>query len=187
MMAKAQRIIGISGSLRKDSFNRHVLAAATEFTETDVTLHTYDLAAIPLFNGDLEDGGDPASVADFKRAIAESDGLFIVTPEYHHGMPGVLKNAIDWAGSDANHNVLKDMPAAMIGASPTMFGTAFSQQQLKQSLVAAGASVMQQPSVFIAHANKKIDENGVITNEDTKAMITSSLRAFSEWIDHKQT
>src|SRR5699024_2488098 len=103
-----------------------------------------------------EDGGDPASVAEFKRAILKSDGLFIVTPEYHHGMPGVMKNAIDWAGSDTNHNVLTGMPVAMIGASPTMFGTAFSQQQLKQSLVAAGAAVMQKPDVFIAHANKKI-------------------------------
>ncbi|QDI90856.1 NAD(P)H-dependent oxidoreductase [Salicibibacter halophilus] len=185
-MPGQRTIVGISGSLRRDSFNRHVLAAATELTEPHVTLNTYDLSALPLFNGDLEDGGDPASVAEFKRTILESDGLFIVTPEYHHGMPGVMKNAIDWAGSDANHNVLKDMPAAMIGASPTMFGTAFSQQQLKQSLIAAGASVMQQPSVFIARANKKIDENGVITHEDTKAMIASSLRAFSEWIDHKK-
>ncbi|QQK80758.1 NAD(P)H-dependent oxidoreductase [Salicibibacter cibi] len=185
-MANKRNILGISGSLRRDSFNRHVLAAATELAEADVALSTYDLAAVPLFNGDLEEGGDPASVAEFKRAILDSDGIFIVTPEYHHGMPGVLKNAIDWAGSDANHNVLKGMPTATIGASPTMFGTAFSQQQLKQSLVAAGASVMQQPSVFIAHANKKIAKNGAITDEDTKAMIASSLRAFSEWIDHKE-
>ncbi|SDI53827.1 NADPH-dependent FMN reductase [Natribacillus halophilus] len=185
-MAKPYNILGISGSLRRGSFNRHVLSAATRMTEDNVTIHTYDLAELPLFNGDLEAGGDPESVARFKRAILDSDGLFIVTPEYHHGMPGVLKNAIDWAGSDANHNVLTDMPAAMIGASPTMFGTAFSQQQMKQSLVAAGASVMQKPEVFISRANKKIAENGAITDDDTNAQIASFLRAFTEWIDHKQ-
>ncbi|MBB6448506.1 chromate reductase [Geomicrobium halophilum] len=184
-MTRQFNILGISGSLRRNSFNRHILKAATEMSEDHVTIHTYDLSVLPLFNGDLETGGDPEVVNAFKHALTESDGLFIVTPEYHQGMPGVLKNAIDWAGSDANHNVLKNLPAAVTGASPTMLGTAFSQQQVKQSLTAAGSLVMQKPSVFISFANQKIGENGDITDEDTSARVKSSLRSFTKWIDDK--
>lgn len=104
------KIIAISGSLRQHSLNSKLLAEAVSMKPDSVTITPYEIQEIPLFNGDLEEDGGPEAVLSLKRALKESDGLLIVTPEYHESMPGVIKNVLDWVGSDANENVLRNLP-----------------------------------------------------------------------------
>lgn len=175
-------MIGIAGSLRKNSFNKALLRHMAEQCPEAVDFSIYDLKHIPLFNADLEEHGDPQPVIHFKEAVEEADGLVIVTPEYSHGVPGVLKNALDWAASVTNKNVLDNKPAFVLGASPSPLGTAFAQVQVKQTLAAAGALVMQQPELYIGSIQKKLDEDGNLTDEKTRKALGQSLDTFIQWI-----
>lgn len=183
MSNRKRKVVGISGSLRKDSYNRVLLRAMAQEQREDMDVSIFNLKHIPLFNADIEVNGDPEAVEDFKEAIREADGLLIVTPEYSHGMPGVLKNALDWASSMTNENVMDGKPAFVLGASPAKLGAAFSQAQVKQSLAAAGALVLQQPELYIGQVNKKVDDAGTLTDEDTKSALQQSLDDFSSWIE----
>ncbi|WP_018921469.1 NADPH-dependent FMN reductase [Salsuginibacillus kocurii] len=172
------KVLGIAGSLRKDSFNKKVLAELKSHAPTGVQVTTFSLDAVPLFNADDEEGGDPDEVAYFKKLIDEHDALYIVTPEYSHGMPGVLKNALDWAGSVTNTNVLAKKPAAVAGASPAPLGTALAQVQVKQTLAATGAYVVEQPEVFIGKVQNQINENGEFASEEMINLLRRSLQAL---------
>nr|WP_183163764.1 NADPH-dependent FMN reductase [Alteribacter keqinensis] len=143
-------------------------------------LEIVSIGGLPLFNGDLEEGGDPEEVKRFKDLIKHADGVFIVTPEYSRGMPGVLKNALDWAGSITHENVLDKKTAAVIGASPGAQGTALAQVQVKQTLAACGSFVMSQPEVFIGTAHKRLGDNKV-TDEKTIEVLESCIASFAEW------
>jgi chromate reductase, NAD(P)H dehydrogenase (quinone) len=180
-----KKIIGFSGSLREASFNKTILAHMAEQDYKGLDIEVTSLHDIPLFNGDEEEGGDPAAVAAFKQKIKEAEGVLIVTPEYSHGTPGVLKNALDWAGSMTNENVLYRKPVLIAGASPTKMGTGFSQAQLRQTLAACEAYPLQQPQVFINTVHKKI-ENGKLTDEGTIRFLETTAEAFYEWIDQLQ-
>ncbi|WP_185819857.1 NADPH-dependent FMN reductase [Salibacterium salarium] len=183
MSNQKMKVLGISGSLRKDSYNRIILREMAQEHPEEMDVSIYHLKHIPLFNADVEENGDPEAVEDFKEAIREADGLLIVTPEYSHGMPGVLKNALDWASSMTNENVINGKPAFVLGSSPSMLGTAFSQAQVKQALAAAGALVLQQPELYIGQVTKKVDETGDLTDEGTKKALRQSLDDFYEWIE----
>ncbi|EZH67025.1 hypothetical protein DH09_03535 [Bacillaceae bacterium JMAK1] len=178
-------IIAISGSLRHHSLNSKLVEQAISMKPDDLTITPCEIREIPLFNGDLEEDGDPEVVLNLKRALKESDGLLIVTPEYHESMPGVIKNVLDWAGSDANENVLRNLPVGVIGASPTRFGTAYAQKQVKQALIAAGSEVFQKPEVYVAKANEKFDDAGNLTDERTQKALKRYLQSFSSWISEK--
>ncbi len=147
-----------------------------------VNFSIYDLKHIPLFNGDLEENGDPEAVIHFKKAVDKADGLVIVTPEYSHGVPGVLKNTLDWAASVTNQNVLDNKPAFVLGASPSPLGTAFAQAQVKQTLAAAGALVLQQPELYIGSIQNKLDEAGNLTDKKTSKALGQSMETFIQWI-----
>ncbi|WP_035710035.1 NADPH-dependent FMN reductase [Salibacterium aidingense] len=177
------KILGISGSLRKDSFNRMILREMARHTPEGADVSIFNLKHVPLFNADLEENGDPEAVEDFKESILEADGFLIVTPEYSHGMPGVLKNALDWAASVTNRNVLDKKPAYVLGASPAPLGTALSQAQVKQTLAAAGAFVLQQPELYIGKVPSKIDEAGRLQDDSTKTRLHQAMEAFVEWIE----
>jgi chromate reductase len=127
------RILGFAGSLRQRSYNRALLRAASELVPEDVLIEIFDLLQIPLYNADVEARGDPESVAAFKQAIRQADAVLMVTPEYNHGVPGVMKNAVDWASRPPRSAVLNAKPAAIIGASPGVTGTARGQSQLRQA------------------------------------------------------
>lgn len=173
------QITAFSGSLRKQSLNRSVLTYMDhQFDEVQVV----DLKAIPMFNADIEADGEPESVFSFKKAIKEADGLFIVTPEYSHSMPGVLKNALDWAGSMTYENVLDGKPVMIAGASPSGMGTGFAQQHLRQVLAACNAWVMPQPQVYIGGANAKI-KDGILTDENTTAFLNDAYSSFKSFIN----
>lgn len=174
-----QRILGFAGSLRSGSYNRALLRAAAEEAPEGMTIETFDLAGIPLYNQDVEDRGDPAPVAEFKEAIGRCDGVLISTPEYQHGMTGVLKNALDWASRPAGRSVMKGKPVAILGASPSPVGTARSHLQLRHTLNYLQADMVFRPEVLVAHAREKFDEEGRFTDETGRRLLAELLEALA--------
>src|SRR6201991_5137888 len=137
------RILGISGSLRRGSHNRKLLRAAGALLPPGVELTEWDgLAGLPAFDEDLEDT-PPQPVQDFFAAIEAVDAILIATPEYNASLPGALKNAIDWASRPFPENVLRNKPAAVIGASTGLFGAVWAQAEVRKTLKASGAHVLE--------------------------------------------
>lgn len=174
----------ICGSLRKDSYNRVIAQALTDMDDS-IKFHWIELKDLPLFNEDLEVGGDPETVKLFKTAIQEVDGIIIVSPEYNSGIPGVLKNALDWASRPPRSSVLNRKPVGIIGATPGGLGTAFSQMQIRQTLEAMQVHVLPFKKVLISQIHEKIDSNQkVLTDEKTIRYLQNYLQQFIFWIDH---
>jgi chromate reductase len=174
------RVLGFSGSLRKGSYNTAALRAATQVVPEGMALEVFDIAPIPLYNGDLE--ADPCeAVVRFKERIAASDALLIVTPEYNYSLPGVLKNAIDWASRPADTSPLSGKPMAMMGASMGLLGTARAQYHLRQVAVFTNMHPLNRPEVFIAQAHTKFDEASNLVDEDTRERIRRLLEALGAW------
>jgi chromate reductase len=177
----AVKVLGFAGSLRKGSLNRMLLRAAVELAPPNMTIETFDLRDIPLYDGDVEAQGDPPPVVAFKAAIRAADALLIATPEYNYGVPGVLKNAIDWASRPPNKSVLNDKPAAIMGASPGGFGTTRAQLQLRQAFCFTRTLPLQQPEVLLARAADKFDGEGRLTDEKTREFVRALLVALAAW------
>lgn len=176
------RVLAFAGSLRAGSYNRALLRAAQELAPEDLSLTLFDLIEVPLYNGDVEAAGDPPAVAAFKAAIAAADGVLIATPEYNHGVPGVTKNAIDWASRPPREAPLGGKPVAIIGASPGATGTARGQSQLRQAFEFTNSFAMPQPELLVFRAHEKFDEAGRLTDEATRRYLKSFLEAFAAWI-----
>jgi chromate reductase len=137
------RILGISGSLRRDSHNSRLLRAAAEMLPPGVELVPFDgLAELPAYNEDADGDSGPESVEALRAAISDADALLISTPEYNASIPGALKNAVDWASRPYPNNALKDKPVAVIGASTGLFGAVWAQAELRKSLRHTGAHVL---------------------------------------------
>jgi len=179
-MAAPIRILGIAGSLRRDSYNRSALRAAAQLVPSDVSLDIFELEPIPLFNQDNEQQ-PPAAVVEFKKRIREADAILIVTPEYNYSVPGVLKNAIDWASRPYGDNAWSGKPVAIMGASSGMSGTARAQYHLRQMFVWLNMLAINQPEVMIGEAAKKFDAQGNLTDEKTKELIGRLLTNLAEW------
>jgi chromate reductase, NAD(P)H dehydrogenase (quinone) len=175
------KVLGIAGSLRAGSYNRALLRAAQELATAGMEITTFDLAPIPLYNGDVEAKGDPEPVAALKAAIREADALLIVTPEYNFGVPGVLKNAIDWASRPPRGSVLQGKPAAIMGATPGMGGTARAQMALRQSFVFTQTYALLTPEVLVTRAAEKFDASGRLTDEPTRKFVGQLLVALAQW------
>ena len=175
-------IVGIAGSLRQGSFNRALLRAAIEIGEPTLEITAHDLAALPLYNADVEASAVPASVTTLRDAVRAADGLLIATPEYNHGVPGVLKNAIDWLSRPPRGSSLSGKPAAIMGASPGMGGTARAQSQLRQAFVFTNTYALLQPEVLVAHAHEKFDAEGKLSDQGTRDFLKTFLQRFAEWI-----
>ncbi len=182
-MSDRLRVCGLAGSLRKASYNRALLRAAQELAPPELEIVTFDrLGELPPYNADVEAQGDPEPVAALKQAIGAAAGLLIVTPEYNFGVPGVLKNAIDWASRPPRKSVLNNRPTAIVGASPGMLGTARAQSALRQCFVFTNTPVMLQPEVLVARAKDKFDDQGRLTDEATRKFLRALLQSFVEWI-----
>lgn len=173
--------LGIAGSLRAASYNRGLIRAAIEVAPIGTTVVAYDLGDIPMFNADVEAAGDPPAVADFKRAIAGADALLIATPEYNHCVPGVLKNAIDWASRPARASVLTDKPVAILGASTGRGGTARAQAHLRDGLAYTNGLVLPLPEVLVDFARERFDETGNLTDEGTMGEVRDLVVALGSW------
>jgi chromate reductase, NAD(P)H dehydrogenase (quinone) len=171
------KILGFSGSLRKDSFNTAALRAAQQLVPAGSALEIFSLAEIPIYNEDLRDKGVPASVQKFRDAIRAADAVLIACPEYNYSFSGVLKNAIDWA-SRPPEQPFDGKKIALMGASPGMLGTARAQYQLRQVFIFMNGKVLNRPEVFIAAADKKFDDKGNLTDEKTREVIGKLLTAL---------
>jgi chromate reductase len=176
------RILGFAGSLRRASYNRALLRAAQELAPEGVTIDIFDLADVPLYNGDVEAEGDPDAVARLKQAIRDADGVLMATPEYNHGVPAVMKNAVDWASRPPKSAPLDGKPVALIGASPGITGTARGQSQLRQAFEFTNSLCMSQPELLVFKAHEKFDEERRLTDAATRQYLQSFLIAFASWI-----
>jgi chromate reductase len=175
-------ILGISGSLRKASFNSAALRAAKELAPEGVALTIHEgLRDIPPYDDDLRAGeGYPAAVQAFRAAIKAADAVLIATPEYNYSISGVLKNAIDWA-SRPPEQPFDGKPIAIIGASGGMLGTARAQYDLRKMFVFLNGHVLNEPEVMIAQAASKFDAEGRLTDETTRGLIAQQLAALRDW------
>ena len=151
------RVLGISGSLRRDSLNTALLRAATERLPAGVELVTFDrLGEVPPFNEDMETEPAPEAVWELREAIRSADAVLIATPEYNHSLPGQLKNALDWASRPAGQSALTGKPVAVIGASKSMFGGVWSQAELRKVLAAMGGRVIE-AELPVGHADELLE------------------------------
>jgi chromate reductase len=176
------RILGIAGSLRAGSYNRALLRAAQELAPAGMSIVIFELHAIPPYNADVEAQGFPEPVVAFKAAIAEADGLLIATPEYNHSIPGVLKNAIDWASRPPGKCPLAGKPAAIMGASTGAISTARAQQHLRLVCSFLDMIVLNQPEVLVGRAQDKVDASGRLTDEPTRQFMSKFLQTFAQWV-----
>ena len=173
-------ILGIAGSLRKGSFNRAALRAAEKLAPEGVTVEIFELDGIPPFNQD-EEASAPARVAEFKARIRAADAILFVTPEYNYSIPGVLKNAVDWASRPYGASAWEGKPVAVMGASAGQQGTSRAQYHLRQCFVFLNMLPVNRPEVMIANAAQKFDAEGNLTDEKTREMIERLLQALAAW------
>ena len=172
-------ILGLVGSLRKGSFNRSAFKAAQKRVPDGVVLRPIELHGLPLFNQD-DETAPPAAVLEFKRRIRAADAILFVTPEYNYSLPGVLKNAIDWASRPYGDSAWQGKPAAIMGASIGNLGTARAQYHLRQILVALDMPTVNQPEVMIGGAAQRFDQDGNLTDEATGQHIQKLLVALAQ-------
>jgi chromate reductase, NAD(P)H dehydrogenase (quinone) len=180
MADKGLNILGIAGSLRKGSYNKMLLNAASGLLPEGAALEKFDLEGIPIFNADLE-GDMPKRVLEFKARINAADAVLIVTPEYNYSVPGVLKNAIDWASRPYGSNSFEKKPVAMMSASPGMLGGSRAQYHLRQVMLFFDAFTMVKPEVFVAFVNKKFDAEGKLVDADTEKHVREFMESFVKW------
>jgi chromate reductase len=176
------RILGISGSLRRDSHNTRLLAAAAELLPDDAELVRWDgLAAVPPFDEDLEVGPVPAAVAELRDALAGADAVLIATPEYNGSVPGQLKNALDWASRPHAQTPLRNLPVAVVGASTGGFGAVWAQADLRRILARIGARVVD-AELLVPHAHTRWDESGRVVDDDVRDGLAEVLDALGSQV-----
>ena len=179
-MADKITILGIAGSLRKESFNRAALRAAQQLAPEGTSVEIFDIKDIPGFSQDDEQN-PPAKVTEMKKKIRAADAILFVTPEYNYSIPGVLKNAIDWASRPYGDSAWNDKPVAVMGASVGVLGTARAQYHLRQVFVFLNMYAVNQPEVMIANASQRFDEQGNLADEKTKKLIGQLLQNLTVW------
>lgn len=171
-------IVAISGSYRAASFNHALLRAAAAQAPGGVSITIHDIRDLPFYDGDLEAAGDPVQVEALKGAIADADAVLIATPEYNGGVPGGLKNALDWASRRHPNSVLAGKPVAVIGATPGRGGTVSAQTQLRSVLDRIGAHLVAEPRLELASAFDHITD-GVIA-ESVRSQVDAVVAALVE-------
>lgn len=179
-------VLALAGSLRRGSYNRRLLEAATELAPQGMVLAIEDeLKVLPFFDEDLEreTGGGPDAVRRLRRRVAAADGLLVATPEYNHSLPGVLKNAIDWLSRPAPDEVLAGKPVAILGATQGAWGTRLAQATLRQVFTATESRVLPSPALYLRDAARLFDDDGRLVDASTRARLGALLAAFSDWMD----
>ena len=173
-------VIGISGSLRKGSFNTAALRAAQGLAPEGMTIERAEIGDLPLYNDDVRAAGFPPPAERLRAQIAAADAVLLVTPEYNYSISGVLKNAIDWASRPPNQP-FEAKPVAIMGASPGLFGSARAQYHLRQMLIFLNAMPVNRPEVMIGQAQNKFDADGNLTDEPTREFIRKLLVSLRDW------
>jgi chromate reductase, NAD(P)H dehydrogenase (quinone) len=178
-------LLGISGSLRSGSYNTALLHACRELLPSGCTLELAALDAVPLYNDDVRAVGYPPAVQQLRERIAHADGVLIATPEYNYSVPGVLKNAIDWASRPPNQP-FEQKPVAIMGASPGGIGTARAQYHLRQCFVFLNSCLLNRPEVMIPNAHERFDAAGKLIDAPTRQQVAKQLEAFCHWMARLQ-
>ena len=179
-MDQKTNILGFAGSLRVGSYNRALLRATLELVQGEANLEIFELDGVPTYNQDL-DSSVPEKVKEFKRKIKAADAILIVTPEYNYSIPGVLKNAIDWASRPYGDNSLDSKPVAIMSASTGMLGGARAQYHLRQTFVFLNMYPVNKPEVMVNFAAQKFDEKGNLLDQKTKDLIKQLLGNLVSW------
>jgi len=175
------KVLGISGSLRKASYNTAILKACTELMPAGMTMTYARIDDLPLFNQDVLDAGMPEPVKHFRAEVTAADGLLIASPEYNFSVSAALKNAIDW-GSRPPNQVFQDKPIAIFSSSGGPMGGARVQYDLRRILGQLWAHVLPRPEVFVGSVASKVDAQGRVTDEATRKFLTELLTGFKTWI-----
>lgn len=175
-----KRVLGISGSLRKGSYNSGLLRAAGEQLPDDVVLEIAGIGDLPFYNADIEGNDSPGAVTRFVHHVSSADALLIATPEYNYSISAVLKNAIDWASRPVKTSPLNAKPIAIMGAGG-MMGTVRAQLHLRQILMHNGALVLPKPELYVARAREKFDAEGNLVDEQTRELVRQLTTALLEW------
>jgi len=176
-------VFAMAGSLRERSFNRALLRAAAELLPDDMSMDIYDIGALPPFNSDLEAEGKPESVQDLHTRLAAADALLVATPEYNWSIPGVLKNAIDWASRgtvDGNPSPLNSLPMAIIGGAGGLGGVR-AQDHLRQIVLHNDVRVLNRPQYHLASISKYFDDDLKLIDEDARERLAKVLVALRDW------
>jgi chromate reductase len=170
-------VLAISGSLRRDSYNTHLLRAAAGLTPADAELVLWDgLKDVPPFDED-DEASAPAAVAHLRDAVGNADAVIFATPEYNSSIPGQLKNAIDWLSRPSATAALRNKPVAVVGASKGAFGAVWAQAELRKVLAASGARVVE-GDVAVGHAHERFDENGNLNDESLREQLGEVLESL---------
>jgi chromate reductase len=176
-------VLAIAGSCRRRSFNRALLRAAIARAPEGVETREFDPSRLPFYDGDVEAGGDPDEVAEFKAAVHAADLVLLVTPEYNGGLPAVLKNAVDWGSRPPRPQAWDGKPVAIMGATPGRLGTALAQRSLRESLAGLNAHVMPQPRILLSGAGKRFDEDLRLADAGTAERLDRYMAAVAEWAE----
>jgi len=174
-------IVGISGSLRAGSYNSSLLRYVSTILPTTVEYKELSIASLPLYNPDVQAAGYPDEVAAFRDTIAAADGIIIVSPEYNYTVPGVLKNAIDWASRPPSPS-FAGKPVGLLSASTGIFGGVRGQAQMRYIMFAVNAIVMNRPEIYVASAAQKFDADGNLTDQTTKDLLAKYVDSFIDWV-----
>jgi chromate reductase, NAD(P)H dehydrogenase (quinone) len=176
------KILGIAGSLRQGSYNLALLKAAAELKPENVEIEIFPLNSIPPYNQDKENPL-PEIVAELKKKIREADAILFAAPEYNHSVPGVFKNALDWASRPYGDNAWDNKPAAAMGASTGFVGAARSLEHLRQISAFLNMHLLNKPEVLVGMAKEKFDASGKLTDEKTREFIKGLLTALVSWAE----
>lgn len=179
-MSQPITILGIAGSLRKASYNRAALRAAQQLAPEMARVEIFELDGIPVFNQD-EEGNLPDRVKALKAAVRAADAILIVTPEYNYSVPGMLKNAIDWASRPYGDSAWEGKPVAVMGAAAGPLGSARAQYHLRQTFVFLNMFPVNRPEVMISSASEKFDAQGNLTNETSRKLVRQLLENLVAW------
>ena len=174
------KVLGLSGSLRKASFNTALLRAAIELAPVGMTIEEHSLADIPMYDDDVRQAGYPASVLALRHAVAAADALLFVTPEYNYSIPGMLKNAIDWV-SRPPEQPFAGKPAAIMSTSGGMLGGARGQYHMRQICVFDDLHPLNKPEVIVPRATEKFDAELRLTDQATRKALAAQLEALAKW------
>ena len=183
MPDRRYKIAILVGSLRRDSINRKVARSLCAFAGERLDCEIVEIGDLPLYNQD-SDANPPAEYVEFRRTIADADGVLFVSPEYNRGIPGVLKNAIDVGSRPYGQSAFSKKPAAIITASPGSIGGFGANHQIRQACVFLDMPVMQQPEAYLGHVTEdSFDEDGCLKEGPLKELVTTLAHAFHDWVD----
>lgn len=184
MFEDKPRLLGLSGSIRKGSYNVAVLDSLAEAVADRAVLTVFPLNDVPLYDGDFDTSTPPAAVADLRHAIRDADGLVITSPEYNYGMSGVLKNALDWASRPYGKSFVTGKPTLTLTASPAFTGGVRAQAQLNETLIAIGAQLVLRPQTVIALVHEKV-RDGRLQDQQTLAFLQAGIDDLLRKIDRR--